>query len=93
MLLPYNLQEKQLVAIDNVIFGYHEDQLKLLLFKRNLEPAMDQWSLIGGWVNSMESVDEAAIRVLMAITGLKDIFMEQVQVFFQSTARSWRTGN
>jgi ADP-ribose pyrophosphatase YjhB (NUDIX family) len=81
MLLPYHLQEKQLIAIDNVIFGYHEDQLKLLLFKRNLEPALGQWSLIGGWVNSMESVDEAANRVLMAITGLKDIFMEQVQVF------------
>ncbi|HAN00346.1 MAG TPA: DNA mismatch repair protein MutT [Marinilabiliales bacterium] len=81
MLQPYHLQEKHLVSVDNVIFGYHEGQLKLLLFKRNLEPALGQWSLIGGWVNPKESVEDAANRVLVAITGLKDIFMEQVQVF------------
>lgn len=81
MLKPYEFQEKHLVSIDNVVFGYDEGQLKLLLFERNIEPSMGMWSLVGGWVNSNESVDDAAYRVLTNLTGLSDIFMEQVEVF------------
>jgi 8-oxo-dGTP diphosphatase len=72
---------KQLVAVDCIIFGYEASELKLLLFKRELEPAIGQWSLVGGWVNDDESVETAARRVLKYITGLHDIFLEQVQVF------------
>ncbi len=72
---------KRLVAVDCVIFGYEHEQLKLLLFKRQIEPAKGQWSLIGGWVNEDESVEDAARRVLQSITGLEDVFPEQVRVF------------
>jgi 8-oxo-dGTP diphosphatase len=81
MLGPYSLQEKHLVAIDDVIFGYENKQLKLLLFKRNLEPAKGEWSLVGGWVNKNESCEDASCRILKNITGLENIFMEQVKVF------------
>lgn len=81
MLQPYDIQEKHLVSVDNVIFGYQNEQLKLLLFERNLEPHIGKWSLVGGWVNPDESVEDAATRVLTNITGLTNIFMEQVQVF------------
>jgi len=81
MIEQYNLQEKHLVAIDNVIFGYEDKRLKLLLFKRNLEPEKGGWSLVGGWVNPDESCEDASSRVLTKITGLKDVFMEQVKVF------------
>ncbi len=81
MIEQYNLQEKQLVAIDNVIFGYEDKQLKLLLFKRQLEPEKGNWSLVGGWVNPEESCEDASCRVLTKITGLKNVFMEQVKVF------------
>ncbi|NJO92280.1 MAG: NUDIX hydrolase [Chloroflexia bacterium] len=77
----YIEQEKHLVAVDCAIFGYEENELKLLLFHRALPPSKGEWSLVGGWVNTDESVDNAAIRVLQKITGLHDIFMEQVQVF------------
>jgi 8-oxo-dGTP diphosphatase len=77
----YLEQEKQLVAIDCAIFGYHDGTLKLLLFHREKEPSMGQWSLVAGWVNSNEAVEDAAQRVLEKITGLQDIFMEQVSVF------------
>ena len=77
----YVEQEKHLVAVDCAIFGYEENELKLLLFHRALPPSKGEWSLVGGWVNKDESVDEAAIRVLHKITGLLDIPMEQVQVF------------
>ena len=77
----YTEQEKHLVAVDCAIFGYEENELKLLLFHRALPPSLGEWSLVGGWVNGNESVEEAAIRVLQKITGLHDIFMEQVHVF------------
>jgi ADP-ribose pyrophosphatase YjhB (NUDIX family) len=81
MLAPYQIAFNQLIAVDNVVFGYHLGELKLLLFERNLEPELGKWSLIGGWVNQDESVENAATRVLQSITGLQNIFMEQVQVF------------
>ncbi len=77
----YLSQERQLIAIDCAIFGYRNGVLKLLLFHREKEPEMGKWSLVGGWVNSNESVENAAKRVLERITGLQDIFMEQVSVF------------
>lgn len=81
MIDEYKQQEKFLVSIDCAIFGYHEGDLKLLLFQREKEPEIGHWSLIGGWVNADESAEMAAIRVLNRITGLHDIFMEQVSAF------------
>lgn len=72
---------KRLLAVDCIIFGYEEEQLKLLLFKRIIEPAKGQLSLIGGWINEEESAEDAARRVLTDLTGLKDIYLEQVHVF------------
>lgn len=77
----YVEQEKHLVAVDCAIFGYEDNELKLLLFHRALPPALGEWSLVGGWVFGNESVEDAAKRVLQKITGLHDIFMEQVEVF------------
>jgi len=77
----YSKQEKHLVAVDCVIFGYEDTQLKLLLFKRHLEPDYGKWSLVGGWLDSNESAEDAAQRVLHKITGLDKIFMEQILVF------------
>lgn len=78
-------QERHLVSIDCAIFGYHEGELKLLLFRREKEPELGRWSLIGGWVNADESAEMAAKRVLHRITGLNDIFMEQVATFSEPT--------
>lgn len=72
---------KRLLSVDCVIFGYEKEQLKLLLFKRIIEPARGEWSLIGGWIKEDESAEDAAMRVLTYITGLKDIYLEQVKVF------------
>ena len=75
---------KRLLSADCVIFGYEKEQLKLLLFKRIIEPAKGEWSLIGGWIKEEESAEDAAMRVLTFITGLKDIYLEQVKVFSKS---------
>lgn len=48
------------LGIDCIIFGFNEGELNLLLLKRNFEPAMGEWSLMGGFVQNNESVDDAA---------------------------------
>ncbi len=77
----YKQQSKFHVAVDCVIFGYEEGQLKLLLYPRAFEPVKGSWSLMGGFVQENESADDAASRVLKQTTGLDDIFLEQVAAF------------
>ncbi|MGD2034485.1 MAG: NUDIX domain-containing protein [Bacteroidales bacterium] len=72
---------KHLVAVDCIIFGYKKETLKLLLAPRKYNPGKDQWSLMGGWLDENETLEEAAKRVLFQISGLKDIFLEQVHGF------------
>ncbi|MCG6190136.1 NUDIX hydrolase [Maribellus maritimus] len=77
----YENQPKFLVSVDCVIFGYEEEQLKLLVYPRAFEPVKGSWSLMGGFVKQLESADEAAYRVLQETTGLSNIFLEQVSAF------------
>ncbi|MFV0290849.1 MAG: NUDIX hydrolase [Mangrovibacterium sp.] len=79
----YGKYPKQLVAVDNVIFGYHDGGLKVLLYPRSFEPAKGNWSLLGGFLQTDESSDDAAARIVQITTGLNDLYMEQVQVFAQ----------
>lgn len=66
------------LSIDCVIFGFHENQLKVLLLKmKNAR----QWCLPGGFVFKSEDVDRAAQRVLKERTGLSKIFLQQFNVF------------
>ncbi|MCE5346510.1 MAG: NUDIX domain-containing protein [Bacteroidales bacterium] len=75
----YSRKSRYLVAVDCIIFGYDilEKEVKLLLIKRNFEPAKGEWSLAGGFVQDKESLDEAAFRILRNLTGLEIIFMKQ----------------
>lgn len=77
----YPQENRMLVAVDCVIFGYWEGELKLLIFKREVEPLAGRWSLVGSIVQKGESLDEAAHRVLRDITGLEKIFLEQLHSF------------
>ena len=79
----YSRQPKHYLAVDCIIFGYDitEKELKLLLIKRSFEPALGQWSLAGGFVQQEESLDDAACRVLCSLTGLSDLYMEQLYTY------------
>ncbi|MBQ8423277.1 MAG: NUDIX hydrolase [Coprobacter sp.] len=77
----YKTESKIHVSVDCVIFGFHQDALNLLLLQRKMEPARGRWSLMGGFVRPDESVDDAAKRVLADLTGLEDVYMEQVHTF------------
>lgn len=74
-------QERLLLAVDCIIFGFDDKKLKILLVKRDLEPERGKWSLMGGFVQKRESLDEAAIRILYRWTGLTNIYMEQLYCF------------
>jgi ADP-ribose pyrophosphatase YjhB (NUDIX family) len=77
----YQQHPKHYVAVDCSIFGYEDGELKLLLYPRGFEPSQGKWSLMGGFVQENESVEEAAGRVLLQTTGLKDIYLEQATAF------------
>lgn len=77
----YSKSDRLLVAADCIIFGFDGKQLKALLIKRDFEPEKGKWSLMGGFVNKNESVDVAASRILKKLTGLTDIYMEQLYCF------------
>lgn len=81
MINSYQGQTHVLVAVDCIIFGFHNDELKLLLIKRDFEPEKGKWSLVGGFLQPTETAEDAAKRVLKQLTGLNDVYMQQVNTF------------
>ncbi len=79
--LHYKKHDKNYVAIDSIIFGFDDGKLKLLLIKRNFAPCKGQWSLMGGFVGEKESLDKAACRILEQLTGLKEVYLEQLYAY------------
>jgi len=77
----YKIYPQHYVAVDCVILGYQDEEIKLLLYPRSFEPYKGQWSLLGGFVQDNESADDAAARILKQTTGLEQIFLEQVASF------------
>ncbi|CAM4327296.1 NUDIX hydrolase [Gillisia limnaea] len=77
----YVQQDKMYVATDCIIFGFDEGNLKLLIFRRRVKPLLGSWSLIGSFVKLNEDVGEAAKRVLKEITGLENVFMEELRTY------------
>jgi 8-oxo-dGTP diphosphatase len=70
-----------LVAIDSIIFGFDGYELKLLLIQRGFEPEKGKWSLMGGFVQSNETFEQAGDRILKQLTGLENVYMEQLYSF------------
>ncbi|WP_221390936.1 NrtR DNA-binding winged helix domain-containing protein [Dyadobacter sp. NIV53] len=70
-----------LLAIDCIIFGFDGKDIKLLLVKRNFEPEKGNWSLMGGFLKTSENLEDGAARILYNLTGLKDIYVEQLSVY------------
>jgi len=77
----YTQHDRHYVAVDCIIFGFDMQELKLLCIKRELEPEKGQWSLVGGFLGKDESLDEAAYRILYELTGISDIYLEQLQAY------------
>ncbi len=65
-------------SVDCVIFGFHANELKVLLLKMK---HADGWALPGGFVHKTEDVEAAAGRVLYDRTGLTGVFLRQFYLF------------
>jgi 8-oxo-dGTP diphosphatase len=79
--MKYANQKQLLVAVDCIIFGYDGENLKLLVIKRPIEPHDNQWSLMGGFVGEDEDLNGAAKRILLSLTGLHDVYLEQLHAY------------
>ncbi|MCF0060003.1 NUDIX hydrolase [Dyadobacter chenwenxiniae] len=77
----YPQASRILLAIDCIIFGFDGKDIKLLLIKRNFEPEKGKWSLMGGFLNADEDLSDGAARILYNLTGLKNIYVEQLETY------------
>jgi 8-oxo-dGTP diphosphatase len=69
------------LAVDCVVFGLDETDLKVLLIQRRLQPFQHAWALPGGFVRVEETLDEAARRELSEEAGVTDVYLEQLYTF------------
>lgn len=77
----YPGETRMLVAVDCIIFGFDGKDIKLLLVQRGLKPEKGKWSLMGGFLQAGESLENAANRILKQLTGLEGVYMEQMRAF------------
>ena len=68
-------------SLDCVIFGFKDDEIKVLLVKRAVEPFSSFWAIPGDLVYPDENLPEAAGRILYDLTKLNGIEMHQTQTF------------
>lgn len=72
---------KPSVTVDIVIFTIENDDLKVLLVKRGIEPFKNKWAIPGGFVRIDESLEDAAKRELNEETDVKNVYLEQLYTF------------
>ena len=81
MVKGYIPEDKIFLAVDCIIFGFDDEDLKVLLIQRDFEPKKGKWSLMGGFLKKNETLDDAAERILVKLTGVHDVYMEQLFAF------------
>lgn len=80
--MPYSYRyPRPALAVDCVVFGFDEGDLKVLLVQRKFKPFKNKWAFPGGFVQMNETLDEAARRELAEETGVKNLFLEQLYTF------------
>jgi 8-oxo-dGTP diphosphatase len=70
------------VSVDCVVFGFDNEQLNVLLIEQKMQNRNKvQLALPGDLISDEESLDDAAARVLLELTGLKGIYLKQFKTF------------
>lgn len=71
------------VSADCVIFGFDFEKLNVLIIRRSTDATnkATRMALPGDLIYDTENLDMAASRILKELTGLTNIFMEQVAAF------------
>ena len=73
--------EKPSVTVDIIVFTIKDNDLKVLLVKRGIEPFKDKWAIPGGFIKLNENIEDAAKRELEEETGVKGVYLEQLYTF------------
>lgn len=73
--------KQPLSMVDTVIFTVLDQHLQVLLVKRAIQPFENEWSLVGGLIDTDkdESLESTAKRKLFEKTGIKTPYLEQVE--------------
>ena len=69
------------ISVDCVVFGFDGSDVKVLVIKRGTEPYKDFSAIPGDLVHEQEDPLVATKRVLNELTGLKNIYLEQLKAF------------
>ena len=69
------------LTVDAVVFGLDDEDLKVLLIRRDLPPFEGKWALPGGFVRVGESLEDSVRRELQEETGIGQVFLEQLYTF------------
>lgn len=77
----FNETKTHEITVDTVILTIKNDELKVLLVKRENEPFKGKWAIPGGYVRMSEDLDAAAMRVLKEKTNVDNIYLEQLYTF------------
>lgn len=82
LLMTYTYEyPRPALTVDCVVFGLDDEDLKVLLIQRDLEPFAGRWALPGGFVHVGEAPEDAARRELKEETSVSDVFLEQLYTF------------
>lgn len=69
------------ITIDCVVLGFSKGRLKVLVQEYSDGPHAGLWSLLGGWVQHDEGIDQAAHRHLSDLAGVDSVYLEQLKAF------------
>ena len=69
------------LSIDWLVFGFKNSELDILLVQHGEGISKGKWALPGGWIRYDEGTDEAASRILKALTGVSNVYLEQLKAF------------
>ncbi|MCM1265751.1 MAG: NUDIX hydrolase [Candidatus Gastranaerophilales bacterium] len=77
----FNETKTHEITVDTVILTLKDNNLQVLLVRRDNEPFKGKWAIPGGYVRMSENLDEAAMRVLKEKTNVDNIYLEQLYTF------------
>lgn len=81
MAIPTSDTIIEALSIDCLIFGFKQKELDILLVQHGEGISKGKWALPGGWIKYNEGIDEAATRILNDLTGVSNIYLEQLEAF------------
>ncbi|HEY5825776.1 MAG TPA: NUDIX domain-containing protein [Cyclobacteriaceae bacterium] len=77
----YKADQRILIAVDCIVLGFDNEQLKVLLAQKEFNSANSNWSAIGGFIQPEETSEDAVNRLLYEITTKTNVYIEQLHTF------------